>query len=215
MLIISFNQVFFKFKISDCVGRLHFFYIHVLYTDKKKTNFSLYIRKFRMDRLQSNIWLKASSSPHIWLNICAFPHILGSLPIRLCYRSHLNFLLYEGNFVFFVYSVHLRCKKVLILKSFLNFSFLIFRTFCNRVWQILTHENLQCGLNANYWPEWEHWEWVWRRGVECPGRRPQSWHSCPGPVKDATILKKVFFFLALLSVKTHIHRDGSSRKWFH
>jgi hypothetical protein len=35
---------------------------------KKKIKFSSYIRKFRMEQLQS----------HIWLNICAFPHILGS-----------------------------------------------------------------------------------------------------------------------------------------
>ncbi len=35
---------------------------------KNKIKFSSYRRKFRMEQLQS----------HIWLNICAFPHILGS-----------------------------------------------------------------------------------------------------------------------------------------
>ncbi len=44
---------------------------------KKKIKFSSYIRKFRMEQLQSHMWLTASS--YIYgLNICAFPHILGS-----------------------------------------------------------------------------------------------------------------------------------------
>jgi hypothetical protein len=46
--------------------------------------FSSYIRKFRRDR-----------APHIWLNIFAFSHILGSpssYNIWLCNRSHLNSL---------------------------------------------------------------------------------------------------------------------------
>ncbi len=46
-------------------------------TLKKKIKFSSYIRKFRMEQLQSHIWLTASSymgSSYI----CAFPDILGS-----------------------------------------------------------------------------------------------------------------------------------------
>ncbi len=44
--------------------------------------FFIIIMKFpkpwlRMDWLQSHIWLSASSYT-VWLNICAFPHILGS-----------------------------------------------------------------------------------------------------------------------------------------
>ncbi len=46
--------------------------------------FSSYIRKCRMDRMQSHILLTASS-PHIWLNIWAFPHILGSLCNHITY----------------------------------------------------------------------------------------------------------------------------------
>jgi len=42
---------------------------------KKKVKFSLYIRKLRRKRLQSHIWLMP---PQIWLNICTFPHVLGS-----------------------------------------------------------------------------------------------------------------------------------------
>ncbi len=41
---------------------------------KKKIKLSSYIRKFRMEQLQSHVWLTASS----WGNICAFPLILGS-----------------------------------------------------------------------------------------------------------------------------------------
>ncbi len=44
---------------------------------KKKIKFSSYIRKFRVEQLQSHIWLTASSYC-IWGNKCAFPHILGS-----------------------------------------------------------------------------------------------------------------------------------------
>jgi hypothetical protein len=52
-------------------------------------------------------------------NICAFPYILGALPqIWLCTRSHLNFLIYEENFVFFFISVDLvtyRYQKIFLL----------------------------------------------------------------------------------------------------
>ena len=38
------------------------------------------IMKFRMEQLQSHVWLLLTSNgpPHIWGNICAFRHILGS-----------------------------------------------------------------------------------------------------------------------------------------
>ncbi len=40
---------------------------------------------------------------YVWLNICAFPQILGSP--RRCNRSHLNFLMHEENCLFFFISV--------------------------------------------------------------------------------------------------------------
>ncbi len=40
-------------------------------------------------------------SPHIWLNICAFPHILGSPSLYMYNRSHLHFLIFEENLAFF------------------------------------------------------------------------------------------------------------------
>jgi hypothetical protein len=44
--------------------------------------------------------------PHIWGNICAFPHILGGLPqIGRCNCSNLNFLIYEENLISFFISV--------------------------------------------------------------------------------------------------------------
>jgi hypothetical protein len=43
---------------------------------------------------------------HIWGNICAFPHVLGSLPhIWLCNWTTLNFLIYVENFILFFISV--------------------------------------------------------------------------------------------------------------
>jgi hypothetical protein len=39
--------------------------------------FSSYIRRFRRNRVKMYIWLMASAYC-IWLNICSFPHILGS-----------------------------------------------------------------------------------------------------------------------------------------
>ena len=72
---------------------------------KKKRKFSSYIRKFR------GIGCNAKSYMTYDLlingeNICAFPHILGSPSsyIWLCTRSHLNFPICEGNFVFFFIS---------------------------------------------------------------------------------------------------------------
>ncbi len=44
---------------------------------KKKRKFSSYIWNFRMEQLQSHIWLTASSYT-VWWNICAFPQTLGS-----------------------------------------------------------------------------------------------------------------------------------------
>ncbi len=51
---------------------------------------------------------------HIWWNICAFPHILGSPSsyIWLCNCSILNFLIYEENLIFFFISVRLGYKIV-------------------------------------------------------------------------------------------------------
>ncbi len=55
-------------------GGLCFLFIRgIFYTlIKKKKNFFSYIRKSRRERLQSHIWITASS-----FIICAFPHILG------------------------------------------------------------------------------------------------------------------------------------------
>ncbi len=43
----------------------------------KKIKFSAYIRKFRMEQLQSRIRLIDYRPPQIWGSICAFPHKLG------------------------------------------------------------------------------------------------------------------------------------------
>ncbi len=66
---------------------------------KKKIKFSSYIRKFRMEQLQSHIWLTA---PHMWGNICAFPHILGSPSSNMT----LQLLHSEFPYIFYFTSVY-------------------------------------------------------------------------------------------------------------
>ena len=75
------------------------------YTDKKKIKFSSYIGKFRMELLQSHIWLTASS--YMGKYFCISPYMRKeALPhICLCNYSTLIFLIYEENFLFFVISV--------------------------------------------------------------------------------------------------------------
>jgi hypothetical protein len=51
-----------------------------------------------MGQLQSRI--RTPHISHIWLNICAFPHILGSPSSYMTLQLHapiLNFLIYEEN----------------------------------------------------------------------------------------------------------------------
>ncbi len=70
---------------------------------KKKIKFSSYIRKFRMEQFQSNIWLTAYSYS-IWGNICAFPHILGGLSSYMTVQLlHSEFPYIWGNLIFFFY----------------------------------------------------------------------------------------------------------------
>jgi hypothetical protein len=90
-----------------CLFRL---FLHLRATlIKKKIRLSSYIRKFRMEQLQSHIWLTASS--YIWWNICAFPHILESLPhIWLCNCSILNFPSLWVKFYFIFYQCIVRAS---------------------------------------------------------------------------------------------------------
>ncbi len=56
-----------------------------------------------MEQLQRHIWLTA---PHIWGNICAFPHILGSPSSYMTLQLlHSEFPYYEENLIFFFISV--------------------------------------------------------------------------------------------------------------
>ncbi len=70
---------------------------------KKKIKFSPYVRKLRMEQLQSHIWLKASSY------ICAFPHILGSSSSNMTLRLlHSEFPSICGKFDFLFYQCNLQ-----------------------------------------------------------------------------------------------------------
>ncbi len=53
-------------------------YTEDFYTNKKENNFSSYIRKSRRERLQSHIWLTASSYMTKYLRISSYT-VLGSL----------------------------------------------------------------------------------------------------------------------------------------
>ncbi len=71
---------------------------------KKKIKCSSSIRKFRMEQLQSHIWLTASSS------ICAFPHILGSpfsyMTLQLLHHSEFPYICGKFDSIFHQCIVH-------------------------------------------------------------------------------------------------------------
>ncbi len=70
-------------------------------TDIKENQIFLIYRKFRMEQLQSHIWLTA---PHKWGNICAFPHILGSPSSYMTLQLiHSEFPYIWGKFDFLFY----------------------------------------------------------------------------------------------------------------
>ncbi len=72
---------------------------------KKKIKFSSYIRKFRMEQLQSHIWLTASSYMGKYLRVSSY--IRKALPhILLCNCStEFPYTVYEENLIFFFISV--------------------------------------------------------------------------------------------------------------
>jgi hypothetical protein len=63
------------------------------YTDKKEKKILLIHKKIKRDRVQSHIWLTASS--YMGKNLRNSSYIRGPFP------SHLDFLIYEENLVFF------------------------------------------------------------------------------------------------------------------
>ncbi len=87
--------------------------IVILYTDKKENQFSSYIRKFRIKQCQS----------HIWLNICAFPHMLGSpssynMTLQLLH-SEFPYIWEKFDFIFYQWqSSHAkRCPSIITVKK--------------------------------------------------------------------------------------------------
>jgi hypothetical protein len=78
---------------------------------KKKIKFSSHIRKFRLEQLQSHVWLTASS---YWGNICAFPHRSPSSYMTL-QLLHPEFPYIWGKFDFLFISA--QCVTVLINSS--------------------------------------------------------------------------------------------------
>jgi hypothetical protein len=69
---------------------------------KKKTKFSSYIRKSKRKQLQSHML-----QSHIWLNICAFPPILGSPSSYMTLQplpSEFPYTVYDKNIILFFIS---------------------------------------------------------------------------------------------------------------
>ncbi len=81
---------------------------------KKNTKFFSYLKKSRRKRLQSHIWLKASSYLIIYLRISSY--ITKPFLIWLSNRSHLNFLMYEENFILFFINVF--ASIIFLLKTY-------------------------------------------------------------------------------------------------
>jgi hypothetical protein len=74
--------------------------LHMIHWKKRKQNFPHIIRKFRRDRLKV---IYDKRPPHIWLNICAFPHILGRPSSYMTsHPIHSEFPYLSGNFFFFI-----------------------------------------------------------------------------------------------------------------
>ncbi len=87
-------------KISVCFSLI---LNHTPSPDKKrKENFFIY-KEIQRDRVQSHIWLRASSYMIKYLRISSYirkPFLI----FDFASESHLNFLIYEENFVFFFIS---------------------------------------------------------------------------------------------------------------
>jgi hypothetical protein len=67
---------------------------------EKKIKFSSHKRKFRRERLQSHIWLTASS---YMVNICAFPNILGSPSSYMTLQPYEFTYIWGNFFLFFIF----------------------------------------------------------------------------------------------------------------
>ncbi len=93
--LLSYNTGYILLFLSLCLSSLC---AEPAYTDKKEVKFSSYMRKFRMEQLQSHIWLTASS--YMVKYLCISSYIWKALPhIWLWNCSILNFCIYEENFI--------------------------------------------------------------------------------------------------------------------
>jgi hypothetical protein len=100
-------------------GKFSFFFISVFltdtkshslpnmtHTDKKEKKIFLIYKEIQRDRVQSHIWLSASSFMVKYLHI--FSYIRKPFLIYdFASESHLNFLIYEENFLLFFINVFL------------------------------------------------------------------------------------------------------------
>ncbi len=100
-----------KFLLQDNFSKTLIIFDCLLYTDKKKTKFSSYIRKFRMEQLQSHIWLMASSYIGKYLRIFSYikkPFLICSMTLQLL---HSEFPYIWGKLYFLFISVLWRAEN--------------------------------------------------------------------------------------------------------
>ncbi len=93
------------------------------YTDKKKDKFSSYMKKFRRERLQSHIWLTASSYIVEYLRISSYirkPVLIYDFATDLIWIPYI-----WGKFRFLFYRCGLSCFQVSVSWNTVVFDFLL------------------------------------------------------------------------------------------
>jgi hypothetical protein len=101
---VSYRRLSPQFQFSLSVAALGIYLYGATCTDKKEIKFSSYLRKFRMEQLQSHIWLTAFSYMGKYLCISSYirkPFLIYDFATAPLWIS----LLYEENFLFFFISV--------------------------------------------------------------------------------------------------------------
>ncbi len=142
-----FSDLFFAYGMIFHLSRevLYMEYLHMgteIFTCaliKKKIKFSSHIRKFRMEQLQSHVWLTASSYMVKYLRISSYiRHILGSPSSYMTLQLlHSEFPYIWGKFFFFIISVS--------TDPFLLWYYLMIRSMWqwSRTWRMISNT---CGM---------------------------------------------------------------------
>ncbi len=102
---------------------------------KKKIKFYSYIRKFIRERLQSHIWLSASSKMTKYLRISSYTVLESHSSFMTCNHSRLNFPYIWDIFKFFFISVSYKRLKTACSRRVYYMAFLL-KTSRNWFWSL-------------------------------------------------------------------------------